>query len=154
MIPEEHPHPEFWNFHIPTNNHSHFQHLCGLTIGDILLIPSAMRGMGKFNSDEHYIYYCGQESFWRNVVALIVNKRVWNAVLGCSLKTARMVSALFQSKPFNIKIIQVYAPTMDMSSDGHEFEQAPVVGDEQGNLACCSPWGSQRVGHDWVTELN
>ena len=65
--------------------------------------------MGEFNSDDHYIYYCGQESFRRNRVALIVNKWVWNAVLGCSLKNDRMISAHFQSKPFNMTVIQVYA---------------------------------------------
>jgi len=66
-------------------------------------------GMGKFNSDDHYIYYyCGQESLRRNGVAIIVNKRVLNAVLGCNLKNDRMISIHFQGKPFNIK---VYAPT-------------------------------------------
>ena len=68
-------------------------------------------GMGEFNSDNHNIYYCGQESFRRNGVALIVNKRVWNAVLGCDLKNDRMISVHFQGKPFNITVIQVYAPT-------------------------------------------
>ena len=68
-------------------------------------------GMGEFNSDDHYIYYCGQESLRRNGVALTVNKRVWNAVLGCSIKNDRMISVHFQSKPFNITVIQVYAPT-------------------------------------------
>ena len=68
-------------------------------------------GMGKFNSDDHYIYYCWQESLRRNGVALIVNKRVQNAVLGCNLKNDRMISVHFQGKPFNITVIQVYAPT-------------------------------------------
>ena len=68
-------------------------------------------GMGEFNSDEHYIYYCGQESLRRNGVALIVNKRVQNAVLGYSLKNDRMIFVCFQGKPFNITVIQVYAPT-------------------------------------------
>ena len=66
--------------------------------------------MGEFNSDDHYIYYCGQESLRRNGVAIIVNKRVWNAVLGCNLKNDRMISVLFQGKPFNITVIQAYAP--------------------------------------------
>ena len=66
-------------------------------------------GMGEFNSDDHYIYYCGQESLRRNGVALIVNKRVQNTVLGCNLKNDRMISVHFQSKPFNITVIQVYA---------------------------------------------
>ena len=68
-------------------------------------------GMGEFNSDDHYIYYCGQESLIRNGVAIMVNKRVRNAVLGCNLKNDRMISARFQGKPFNITLIQVYAPT-------------------------------------------
>ena len=67
--------------------------------------------MGEFNSDDHYIYYCGQESHRRNGVANIVNKRVWAAVLGCSLKNDRMISARFQGKPLNITVIQAYAPT-------------------------------------------
>ena len=68
-------------------------------------------GMGEFNSDDHYIYYCGQEYLRKNGVAIIVNKRVLNAVLGCSLKNDRMISVHFQGKPFNIIVIQVYAPT-------------------------------------------
>ena len=68
-------------------------------------------GTGEFNSDDHYIYYCRQESLRRNGVALIVNKRVQNAVLGCSLKNNRMISVHFQVKPFSITVIQVYAPT-------------------------------------------
>ena len=68
-------------------------------------------GMGKFNSDDHYIYYCGQESLKRNGVAIIVNRRVQNAVLGCDLKNDRMISLHFQGKPFTITIIQVYAVT-------------------------------------------
>ena len=67
--------------------------------------------MGEFNSDGHYIYYCGQESLRRNGVALIVNKRVRNAVLGYNLKNNRMISVRFQGKPFTITVIQVYAPT-------------------------------------------
>ena len=68
-------------------------------------------GMGEFYSDNHYIYYCGQESLRRNGVAIIVNKRVQNAVTGCNLKNNRMISVHFQGKPFNITIIQVYAST-------------------------------------------
>ena len=68
-------------------------------------------GMGEFNSDDHYIYYCGQESLKRNGVVIMVNKRVLNAVFGCSLKNDRMISVRFQGKPFNITVIQVYAPT-------------------------------------------
>ena len=68
-------------------------------------------GMGVFNSDDHYIYYCGQESLRRNRVAITDNKRVQNAVLGFNLKNNRMISVRFQGKPFNITVIQVYAPT-------------------------------------------
>ena len=68
-------------------------------------------GMGEFNSDDHYIYYCRQESLRRNGVAIMVNKRVRNAVLGCNLQNDRMISVHFQGKPFNITVIQVYAPT-------------------------------------------
>ena len=67
--------------------------------------------MGEFNSDDQYIYYCGQESLRRNGVAIMVNKRVRNAVLGCNLKKDRMISVHFQVKPFKITVIQVYAPS-------------------------------------------
>ena len=74
--------------------------------------------MGEFNSDDHYIYFCGQESPRRNGVAIMVNKRVWNAVLGCKLKNDRMISVRFQGKPFNITVIQVYA----LTSNAEEVE--------------------------------
>ena len=74
--------------------------------------------MGQFNSDDHYIYYCGQESLRRNGVALIVNKRVGNAVLGRNLKNDRTISVSFQGKPFNITVIQVYA----LNSNAEEAE--------------------------------
>ena len=77
--------------------------------------------MGEFNSDDHYIYYCGQEFLRRNGVAIMVNKRVWNAVLGCNLKNDRMISVRFQGKPFNTIVIQVYAPTNN--AEEAEFEQ-------------------------------
>ena len=71
-------------------------------------------GMGEFKSDDHSVYYCGQESLRRrNGVAIIVNERVQNAVLGCSLKNNRIISVHFQGKPFNITVIQAYAPTTD-----------------------------------------
>ena len=89
---------------------------------DILRI-SELRwtGMGEFNSDDHYIYYCGQESLRRNGVAIMVNKRVWNAVLRWNLKNDRMISVSFQGKPFNITVIQVYAPTSN--TEEAEIEQ-------------------------------
>ena len=79
-------------------------------------------GMGDFNSDDHYIYYCGQDSLRRNGVAIIVNKRVWNAVLGCNLKNDRIISVRFQGKPFNITIIQVYAPTSNAEEAERFYE--------------------------------
>ena len=78
-------------------------------------------GMGEFNSDDHYIYYCVQESLRRNGVAIMVNKRVQNAVFGCNLKNHRMISVRFQGKPFNITVIQVYAPTSN--AEEAEVEQ-------------------------------
>ena len=78
-------------------------------------------GMGELNSDDHYIYYCGQESLRRNGVAIRVNKRVQNAVLECSLKNDRMISACFQGKPFNIRVIKVYALTSN--AEEAEVEQ-------------------------------
>ena len=79
---------------------------------DILGI-SALKwtGMGEFNSDDHYIHYCGQKSPPKNGIAIIVNNRVQNVVLGCNLKNSRMISVRFQDKPFSITVIQVYAPT-------------------------------------------
>ena len=77
-------------------------------------------GMDEFNSNDCYIYYCGPESHRRNGVALIVNKRVQTAVLGCSLKNERMISVHFQDKPFNITVIHVYGPTSNAEED--EFE--------------------------------
>ena len=71
-------------------------------------------GMGKFNSDDHYIYYCGQESLRRNGIAIMVSQRVRNAILGCNLKNDRMISVHFQGKPFNVTLIQVYAPTSNV----------------------------------------
>ena len=83
-------------------------------------------GMGEFNSDDHYIYYCGQESLRRNGVAIIVNKRVPNAVLGCSLKNNRMTSVHFQGKPFNITVIQAYALTTPRLKSGpHQIHCGP-----------------------------
>ena len=87
------------------------QEMTRVNINNILEISELKwTGMGEFNLDDHYIYYSGQESFRRNGVAIMVNKKVRNAVLGCNLKNDRMISVRFQGKPFNIKIIQVYAP--------------------------------------------
>ena len=83
--------------------------------------------MGELNSDDHYIYYCGQESLRRNGVALRVNRRVQNAVLGCNLKNDRIISVHFQGKPCNITVVQVYAPT----SNAEEAEVEQFYGDLQ-----------------------
>ena len=92
-------------------------------------------GMGEFNSDYHYIYYCGQESLRRNGVAIVVNKRVRNAVLRCNLKNNRMISVHFQGKPFNITVIQVYAPT----SNAEEAEVEQFYEDLQDFLGLTPP---------------
>ena len=87
-------------------------------------------GMGESNSDDHYVYYCGQESPRRNGVAITVNNRVRRAVLGCSLKNDRMISVCFQGKPFRITVIQVYAPT----SNAEEADTEQFYEDLQGLL--------------------
>ena len=95
---------------------------------DILVISEPkLTGMGEFNSADHYIFYYGQESIRRNGVAIMVNKRVQNEVLACSLKNDRMISVCFQGKPFNIIVIQVYAPT----SNAEEAEVEPFYEDLQ-----------------------
>ena len=92
-------------------------------------------GMGEFNSDDHYIYYCGQQSLRRNGVSIMVNKRVRNEVLGCNLKNDRMISVHFQGKPFNITVIQVYAPT----SNAEEAEVEQFYEDLQDLLVLTPP---------------
>ena len=87
------------------------QEMARVNINILAISELKWAGMGEFNSDDHYIYYCGLESLRRNGVAIMVNKRVWNAVLGCNLKNDRMISVCFQGKPFNITVMQVYAPT-------------------------------------------
>ena len=77
-------------------------------------------GMGEFNSDDHYIYYCGHQSLRRNGVAIMVKKRVQNAILGYSLKNDRMISVHFQGKPFNVTVIQVYAPTTNAKEENNQ----------------------------------
>ena len=106
-------------------------------------------GMGEFNSDDHYIYYCGQESLRRNEVAIIVNKRFWNAVLGCSLKNDRMISVRFQSKPFNIRVIQVYAPT----SNAEETELEWFYKDLQDLLELIPKKEVLFIIEDWNAEV-
>jgi len=120
-------------------------------------------GMGECNSDDHHIYFCGQESLRRNEVAIIVNKRVRNAVIGFSLKNDRMISVHFQGKPFSITIIQAYALTSNEEEAEIEqsYEDLPekAMAPHSSTLAWKIPWmeepgglpsmGSHRVGHDW-----
>ena len=87
------------------------QELARMNIDILGISKLKWTGMGEFNSDDHDIYYCGQESLRRNGVAIMVSKRVRNAVLGCNLKNDRMISVRLQGKPLNITVIQVYAPT-------------------------------------------
>ena len=106
--------------------------------------------MSEFNSGEHYIHYCGQESLRRNGVALIVNKTVQNAVLGCNLKKDRMISVCFQGKPFNITIIQIYAPT----SNNEEAEVERFYEELQDLLELTSKKDVHFIIRDWnVKEL-
>ena len=87
------------------------QEMARLNIDILGISELKWTGMGEFNSDNHYIHYCGQKSLRKNGVAIIVNKRVQNAALGCNLMNDRMISVRFQGKPLNIMVIQVYAPT-------------------------------------------
>ena len=105
-------------------------------------------GMGEFNSDDHYIYYCGQESLRRNGVAIMVNKRVRNAVLGCNLKD-RMISVRFHGKPFNITVIQVYAPT----SNAEEAEAERFYEDLQDLLEQTPKKDVLFIIGDWNAEV-
>ena len=87
------------------------QEMARVNVNILRITELKSMGMCEFNSDDEYIYYCGQEFLRRNGLAHIVNKKVWNAVLGCNLKNYRMISVHFQGKPFNITVIQAYAPT-------------------------------------------
>ena len=105
--------------------------------------------MGEFNSDEHYIYYCGQESLRRNGVAIMANKRVRNAVLGCNLKNDRMISVHFQGKPFNITVIQVYTST----SNAEEAEVEWFYEDLQDLLELTPPKDVLFIIGDWNAKV-
>ena len=106
-------------------------------------------GMGEFNSDDHYIYYCRQESLRRNGVAIMVNKRVQNAVLRCNLKNDRMISVHFQRKPLNITVIQVYAPT----SNAEEAEAEWFYEDLQDLLELTPKKDVLFITGDWNTKV-
>ena len=105
-------------------------------------------GMGEFNSDDHYIY-CGQESFRRNGVAIMVNKRVSNAVLGCNLKKDRMISVCFQGKPFSITVIQVYA----LTSNAEEAEVERFYEDPQDLLELTPQKDVLFITGDWNAKV-
>ena len=106
-------------------------------------------GMGEFNSDDHYIYYCGQESLRRNGVAIILKKRVSNAILGCNLINNRMASVRFQGKPFNITVIQVYVPT----SNAEEAEVEWFYEDLQDLLELTPPKDVLFIIGDWNAKI-
>ena len=106
-------------------------------------------GMGEFNSDNHCIYYCGQESLRRNGVAIMVNKRVQNAVLGCSLKSDRMIYVYFHGKPFSITVIQVYAPT----SNAEQAEVEWFYKDLQDLLELTPPKDVLFITGDWNAKV-
>ena len=106
-------------------------------------------GKGEFNPDDHYIYYSGQESLRRNGVAITVNKRVRNAVLGCSLKNDKMISVRFQGKPFNITVIQVYAPT----SNAEEAEVEWFYEDSQDLLELTPRKDIPFITGDWNAKV-
>ena len=97
------------------------QEMARVNVNILVISELKWTEMGEFNSDDHYIYYCGQESLRRNGIAIMVNKRVRNAVLGCNLTNDRMISVRFQGKPFNITVIQVCAPTSN--TEEAEVEQ-------------------------------
>ena len=106
-------------------------------------------GMDEFNSDDHYIYYCGQECLRRNGVAIIVNKRVQNAVFGCNLKNDRKISVHFQGKPLNIMVIQVYA----LTSNAEEAEVERFYEDLQDLLELTPPKDVLFVIGDWNAKI-
>ena len=106
-------------------------------------------GMGELNSDDHYIYYCRQESLRRNGVAIMVNKRVRNAVLGCNLKNDRMISVRFQGKPFNIMVIQAYA----LTSNAEEAEVEWFYGDLQDLLELTNERDVLFIIGDWNAKV-
>ena len=106
-------------------------------------------GMDEFNSDDHYIYFCGQESLRRNGVAIIVNKRVQNAVLGCNLKNDRMIIVRFQGKPFNITVIEVYT----LTSNAEEAEVKWLYEDLQDLLELTPPKYILFIIGDWNVKI-
>ena len=118
---ESSPTPQFKRINSSTKLEVVKQEMARVNVDILGISELKWTGMDEFNSDDHYIYYCGQESLRRNGVAIMVNKRVQNAVLGCTLKNNRMISVRFQGKPFSITVIQVYVPTSN--AEEAEVEQ-------------------------------
>ena len=105
--------------------------------------------MGEFNSDDHYFYYYGQKSLRKNGIGIMVNKRVWNALLGCNLKNDRMISVHFEGKPFNITVIHTYAPI----SNAEEAEDERFYEDLQGCLELTPPKDVLFIIGDWNAKV-
>ena len=125
------------------------QEMARVTLNILGISKLRWTGMGEFNSDDSYIYYCGKESLRRNGVAIMVNKRVRNAVLGCNLKNNRMISVHFQGKLFNITVILVYAPT----SNAEEAEVERFYADLQDLLKLTPPKDVLFIIGDWNTKV-
>ena len=125
------------------------QKMARLNINILRISELKWTGMGEFNSNDPYIYYCGQEFLRRNGEAIIVNERVQNAVLGCSLKNDRMISVCFQGKQFNITVIQVYAPT----SNAEEAEVEQFYEDLQDLLELTPPKDVLFIIGDWNAKV-
>ena len=125
------------------------QEMTRVNINILGIIQLKWTGMGEFSSEDHYIYYCGQESLRRNGVAIIVNKRVQNAILGCSLKNDKIISVRLQSKSFNITVIQVYAPT----SNAEEAEIEQFYEDLQAFLELTPPKDVIFIIGDWKAKV-
>ena len=121
------------------------QEMARLNINILGISQRKWMGMSEFNSDDHFIYYCGKEFHRKSGVAFIVNRRVQNAVLGCNLKNTRMTSVHFQGKPFNMTAIQVYAPEKAMAIHASTLAWKIPWTEEPGRL---QSMGSLRVGHD------
>jgi len=123
------------------------QEMAGVNVNILGISELKWTGMGEYNSDDHDMYYRGQEYLRRNGVAIMVNKRVHNAVLGCNLKNDRMISVHFQDKPFNITVIQVYAPT----SNAEEAEVERFYEDLQDLLELTAPPKKKKVSFSMYT---
>ena len=125
------------------------QEMARVNVGILGISELKWTGMGEFNSDDHYIYYGGPESLRRNGVAIMVNKRVRNAVLGCNFKNDRMISVHFQGRSFNITVIQVYAPT----SNAEEAEVERFYEDLQDLLELTPPKNVLFIIGDWNAKV-